>query len=118
MQLIEEKKQRLQFFNQLQLKQSDITKYLESTVKEQAARIVQLESKNQTLQNTLSDLKEQIEKLDIQELKQSINNKEIQLNDKDKYITKLQEEIEKINVNQLQDKQIEKVLKLLKTVSE
>ncbi|CAL5970236.1 Hypothetical_protein [Hexamita inflata] len=115
-QLTEEKNQRIIFFQQLQQKQSEITKQLESNVQEQATRIVHLENDNQSLLNTLSALKDQIERLNIQELQQSINNQQIQLNNKDKYITKLKEEMEAININQLQDKQVEKVLNILKYV--
>ncbi|CAL6106297.1 Hypothetical_protein [Hexamita inflata] len=115
-QLTEEKTQRLIFFQQLQQKQSEITKQLESTVNEQAARIVHLENENQSLQNTLSALKEQIERLNIQEYQKRIDLQNKQIEDKDAYITKLKEEMEAININQLQDKQIEKVLTLLKTL--
>ncbi|CAL6026648.1 Hypothetical_protein [Hexamita inflata] len=104
------------FFIQLQQKQSEITKQLEQNGKEQAARIIHLENENQSLQNTLSALKEQIEKLNVQEYQKRIDLQNKQLEDKDDYITKLQEEIEKINVNQLQDKQIEKVLAILKSI--
>ncbi|CAL6025215.1 obscurin-like_isoform X2 [Hexamita inflata] len=115
-QLTEEKNQRIIFFQQLQYKQSEITKQLESNVLQQAARIVHLENDNQSLLNTLSALKDQIERLNIQELQQSINDLEIQLSDKDKYITKLLEQIQSININNLQDKQIEKVITLLKKI--
>ncbi|CAL6075015.1 Hypothetical_protein [Hexamita inflata] len=69
-QLTDEKKQRQTFFMQLQQKQSEITKQLESIVKEQAVRIVHhafIENENQSLQNTLSALKEEIEKLNVSE---------------------------------------------------
>ncbi|CAL6059216.1 Hypothetical_protein [Hexamita inflata] len=115
-QLTEEKTQRLLFFKQLQQKQSEITKLLESTVKEQATRIVYLENENQSLQNTLITLKEQIEKLNVQEYQKRIDLQNKQIEDKNNYISTLKEEIETINVNQLQDKQIEKVLTLLKTL--
>ncbi|CAL6007935.1 Hypothetical_protein [Hexamita inflata] len=114
-QLTEEKTQRLLFFQQLQQKQSEITKQLEATVQEQASRIVHLENKNQSLQSTLKALREQIEKLN-QEYQRRIDLQIKQLEDKDEYISKLKEEMEKINVNQLQDKQIEKVLNILKSV--
>ncbi|CAL6007975.1 Hypothetical_protein [Hexamita inflata] len=115
-QLTEEKTQRLIFFQQLQQKQSEITKQLEATVKEQASRIVHLENENQSLQSTLNALREQIEKLNVQEYQRCIDLQTKQLEDKEEYIEKLKEEMEKINVNQLQDKQIEKVLKILKSV--
>ncbi|CAL6007979.1 Hypothetical_protein [Hexamita inflata] len=115
-QLTEEKTQRLLFFQQLQQKQSQITKQLEATVKEQASRIVHLENENQSLQSTLNALREQIEKLNVQEYQRCIDLQTKQLEDKDEYISKLKEEMEKINVNQLQDKQIEKVLTILKSV--
>ncbi|CAL6040354.1 Hypothetical_protein [Hexamita inflata] len=116
MQLTEEKTQRLQFFSQLQQKQSEIIKSLECNIKDQAARIVHLENENQSLQNTLITLKEQIEKLNVSEYQKRIDLQNKQLEDKDNYITKLKDKIETINVNQLQDKQIEKVLSLLKTL--
>ncbi|CAL6062568.1 Hypothetical_protein [Hexamita inflata] len=115
-QLTEEKTQRLIFFEDLQQKQSEITKQLESNVKNQADRIVHLENENQSLQNTLSALREQIEKLNIQEYQKRIELQVKQLEDQEKYITMLKEEMEKINVNQLQDKQIEKVLTILESV--
>ncbi|CAL6062584.1 Hypothetical_protein [Hexamita inflata] len=115
-QLTDEKTQRLIFFQQLQQKQSEITKQLEATVKEQASRIVHLDNENQSLQSTLNALREQIEKLNVQEYQKRIEMQTKQLKDKDEYIEKLKEEMEKINVNQLQDKQIEKVLTILKSV--
>ncbi|CAL6059202.1 Hypothetical_protein [Hexamita inflata] len=115
-QLTEEKTQRLQFFSQLQQKQSEIIKSLECNIKDQAARIVHLENENQSLQNTLITLKEQIEKLNVQEYQKHIDLQNKQLEDKNNYISKLKEEMESINVNQLQDKQIEMVLTLLKTL--
>ncbi|CAL6007981.1 Hypothetical_protein [Hexamita inflata] len=117
-QLTEEKTQRIIFFEDLQQKQSEITKQLEATVKEQASRIVHLENENQSLQSTLNALREQIEKLNVQEYQRRIDLQTKQLEDKDKYIEKLKEEMEKINVNQLQDTQIEKVLNILKSVSQ
>ncbi|CAL6101245.1 Hypothetical_protein [Hexamita inflata] len=115
-QLTEEKAQRLIFFQQLQQKQSEITKQFEQNVKNEASRIVDLENESQSLQSTLNDLREQIEKLTVQEYQKRIEIQTKQLEDKDEYIEKLKEEIEKINVNQLQDKQIEKVLTILKSV--
>ncbi|CAL6060161.1 Hypothetical_protein [Hexamita inflata] len=115
-QLTQEKTQRLLFFEDLQQKQSEITKQLEFNVKEQASRIVHLENENQSLQSTLNALREQIEKLNVQEYQKRIEMQTKQLEDKDEYIEKLKEEMEKINVNQLQDKQIEKVLTILKSV--
>ncbi|CAL5985174.1 obscurin-like_isoform X1 [Hexamita inflata] len=117
-QLSDEKKQRIIFFEQLEKKQSEITKQLESTVREQATRIVHLENENQTLQNTLSVLKQQIEKLNVLEYQKRIELQNKQLEDKDQYIINLKKEMDKINVNQLQDKQIEKVLNILKSVSQ
>ncbi|CAL6040298.1 Hypothetical_protein [Hexamita inflata] len=115
-QLTEEKKQRMIFFQQLQQKQSEVTKQLEQNIKDKIVSIAKLEEENQQLQNTLSVLKEQIEKLNIQELQHCIENQKIQLENKEDYIAKLKEENEKINVNHLQDKQIEKVISMLKTV--
>ncbi|CAL6060167.1 obscurin-like_isoform X2 [Hexamita inflata] len=109
-------KARLQFIQDMDKKQSEITKQLEYNVNEQAGRIIQLESENQSLQSKLSALREQIEKLNVQEYQKRIEMQTKQLEDKDEYITKLKEEMEKINVNQLQDKQIEKVLAILKSV--
>ncbi|CAL6088806.1 Hypothetical_protein [Hexamita inflata] len=116
-QLLDEKKQRITFFEKLEKKQSEITKQLESNMKEQASRIVHLENENQSLQSTLNALREQIEKLNVQEYQKRIEMQTKQLEDKEEYIEKLKEEIEKINVNQLQDKQIEKVLTILKNVN-
>ncbi|CAL6013900.1 Hypothetical_protein [Hexamita inflata] len=101
-----------------QTKQFEITKQLEANGKEQAARILHLENENQSLQNTLNVMKEQIEALNIQEYKQLIDKQKMQLEDNNKYITQLKEEIEIVNINNLQDKQIEKVLNLLKKVTE
>ncbi|CAL5997803.1 Hypothetical_protein [Hexamita inflata] len=115
-QLTEEKTLRLLFFSQLQQKQSEITKLLECNIKDQAARIIHLENENQSLQSTLNTLKEQIEKLNVQEYQKRIDIQNKQLEDKDQYITKLKEEMEAININQLQDKQIEKILTLLKSM--
>ncbi|CAL6060263.1 Hypothetical_protein [Hexamita inflata] len=115
-QLTDEKTQRIIFFEDLQQKQSEITQQLEYNVKHQAIRIEQLENDNQSLQSTLNALREQIEKLNIQEYQKRIDLLTKQLEDKDEYIEKLKEEMEKINVNQLQDKQIEKVLTILKSV--
>ncbi|CAL6101091.1 obscurin-like_isoform X4 [Hexamita inflata] len=111
-------KARLQFIQEMYQKQYEITKQLEHNVNEQAARIIQLESENQSLQSTLSVLREQIEKLNVQEYQKRIDIQTQQLEDKDEYITMLKEEMEKINVNQLQDKQIEKVLNILKSVEQ
>ncbi|CAL6094521.1 Hypothetical_protein [Hexamita inflata] len=115
-QLTEEKTQRLIFFKQLQQKQSEITKQLEQNIKDQATRIIHLENENLQLQSTLSTLKQQIEKLNVQELQQCIETQKIQLEIKQQNIEQLKEEIDTINVNQLQDKQIEKVLTILKVV--
>ncbi|CAL6079936.1 Hypothetical_protein [Hexamita inflata] len=111
-------KARLLFIQEMYQKQYEITKQLEYNVNEQAARIIQLKSENQSLQSTLSVLREQIEKLNVQEYQKRIDIQTQQLEDKDEYITMLKEEMEKINVNQLQDKQIEKVLNILKSVEQ
>ncbi|CAL6041192.1 Hypothetical_protein [Hexamita inflata] len=115
-QLTDEKIQRLTFFEQLEKKQSEITTQLEMNIKQQATKIIYLENDNQSLQNTLSVLKEEIEKLNVQQYKKLIDLQNKQIKDKDEYITKLKEEYDKININQLQDKQIEKVLNILKSV--
>ncbi|CAL6025946.1 Hypothetical_protein [Hexamita inflata] len=117
-QLSEDNKMRVKQYQQLENKQFEITKQLEANGKEQAARILHLENENQSLQNTLNAMKEQIEGLNIQEYKQLIDKQKMQLEDNNKYITKLKEEIEIVNINNLQDKQIEKVLNLLKKVTE
>ncbi|CAL6083379.1 Hypothetical_protein [Hexamita inflata] len=63
------------------------------------SRIVHLENESQSLQSTLNDLRDQIEKLNIQEYQKRIDLQIKQLEDKDEYIEKLKEEIEKINVD-------------------
>ncbi|CAL6013440.1 Hypothetical_protein [Hexamita inflata] len=115
-QLTEEKKQRITFFEKLQQKQSEITKQLEQNVKDQASKILSLESEKQSLQNTLSALKEQIEKLNVSEYQKVIDKQKIQLKDNQEFITQLKEEITNINNNHLQDKQVEKVIGLLKAI--
>ncbi|CAL5986278.1 Hypothetical_protein [Hexamita inflata] len=78
------------------------------------AKNVDLQNENQSLQNNLSTLKDQIEKLNISEYQKRIDSQNKELKDKDKYITMLKNELVSINVNQLQGQQIEKVLNLLK----
>ncbi|CAL6062670.1 Hypothetical_protein [Hexamita inflata] len=102
-QLSEEKTQKLLFFKQLQLQQSEITKQLElikeqALYQEQAARIMHLENENRSLQ-------EQIEKQNISEYKNSIARLEKQIQNNEMQIETLKQELMLINAQLLKNRQ-------------
>ncbi|CAL6083304.1 Dbl_homology (DH) domain [Hexamita inflata] len=116
-QLAEERTQRLQYFQQLSEKQIEITKQLESRGNEQTSIISQLQTDNQNLQDDLSALKQQIEIINICQYQQRIEKQDRLLQDKDKKIETLTVELQQANVKLLQNRQIDEVLEILKTMT-
>ncbi|CAL6040310.1 Hypothetical_protein [Hexamita inflata] len=116
-QLTEERAQRLQYFQQLSEKQTEITNQLELRGNEQAQLILKLQTDNQNLLDNLTALKQQIEIINVSQYQLRIEKQDRQLYDKDKQIEILTSNLQQINVKLLQNRQIDEVLDILRTMA-
>ncbi|CAL5991256.1 Hypothetical_protein [Hexamita inflata] len=113
-QLTAEKTQRLKYFQQLTDQQSEITKQLENKGNAQAEKILQLEADNLALQQNMTSIKQEIEKQDIPQYLQTIQQQKIQLQNKDDQVKRLMLELKNINLKLLQDRKMEALTMLQK----
>ncbi|CAL6041939.1 Hypothetical_protein [Hexamita inflata] len=116
-QLNEENTQRLQHFQLISQKQFETAQLQEANVNLLSSRIQQYASENITLQNDLTTLKQQIEKLNIQEYQQTIERQDRQLEEIQNHNKQLISELEKVNEKLIHYKQIDKAVVLFKKVS-
>ncbi|CAL6041177.1 obscurin-like_isoform X4 [Hexamita inflata] len=113
-QLTAEKTQRLIYFQQLTDQQSEIAKQLENKGNTQTEKILQLEADNLALQLNMTSIKQEIEKQDIPQYLQTIQQQKIQLQNKDGQVKRLMLELKHINLKLLQDRKIEALTMLQK----
>ncbi|CAL6075009.1 Hypothetical_protein [Hexamita inflata] len=116
-QLNEQNTQRSQHFQQISQKQFETAQLQEANVNLMSSRIQQYESENITLKNNLTTLKQQIEKLNIQEYQQTIKRQNKQLDENIYHIKQLTTELEIVNEKLIQYKQIDEAVVLFKKVS-